>query len=336
VLSTQIHHRFNAGRSITTTQRRLKRLSDAGLVARFQFHRRDGGGVPMCYVITAEGLRILRGDDGAEPEDIYGATPAVASGSSREPGRRLREARRDVHVAGWALALERLSGSERCTLRGPQQSVLSPPSLPGGRRLSPTDLRLPGGRAPHDFIRTDAAGEEVEVDHFETLRPDAIVELAGTSSNAGADREHAPPARATAVDVFVEFDDRLPSPRAAGKLERYDHFLTGWVLNTHRYGRRLQAAPMVVFVCRDRTRARECARRADPVLKACRAYAGDYPVDWAYPARESILFASERDVHEGLASAYGVPGLPPQVRVAAAQGDARASEALAEPRQITC
>jgi hypothetical protein len=30
-----------------------------------------------------------------------------------------------------------------------------------------------------------------------------------------------------------------------------------------------------VFVCRDRTRARECARVADAVLTACRAYAGE-------------------------------------------------------------
>jgi hypothetical protein len=136
------------------------------------------------------------------------------------------------------------------------------------------------------------------------------------------------------VDVLVVFDDRLPSPATAGKLERYDHFLTGWALHTRRYGSRLEAVPLVVFVCRDRSRARECARRADPLLRACRAYAGDYPFDWDYPARESILFASERDVHEGLTCAYGVPRLPPEVRVSAARGDPRASEAVAEPRNL--
>jgi hypothetical protein len=59
VLTTQVHRRFNPARAATTTQRRLKRLSDAGLVARFQFHRRDGGGVPMCYVITDAGRELL-------------------------------------------------------------------------------------------------------------------------------------------------------------------------------------------------------------------------------------------------------------------------------------
>jgi len=59
VLTTQVHRRFNAARASTTTQRRLKRLSDAGLLARFQFYRRDGGGVPMCYVITDRGRALL-------------------------------------------------------------------------------------------------------------------------------------------------------------------------------------------------------------------------------------------------------------------------------------
>jgi hypothetical protein len=70
------------------------------------------------------------------------------------------------------------------------------------------------------------------------------------------------------------------------------------------------------------------------VLVACRAYAGEYPFDWEYPGRERILFVAERDVHEGLLRACGVPRLPPEVRVSAAHGDPRAREAIAESRQI--
>ena len=33
-------------------------------------------------------------------------------------------------------------------------------------------------------------------------------------------------------DLIVELDDRLPRGRGAGKLERYDHFLTGWSAHT--------------------------------------------------------------------------------------------------------
>jgi hypothetical protein len=171
---------------------------------------------------------------------------------------------------------------------------------------------------PHDFRRTDATGESVEVERFETVRADAIIEVTG------------------GVDVLVELDDRLHLGRPAGKLERYDHFLAGWSVHTHRYGRRREAVPVVVFVCRDRSRARACARAADSVLIACRAYAGDYPFDWEYPGRERILFASERDAHEGLLRAYGVPRLPPEVRVTLADGDPHAREADAEPRENLC
>jgi hypothetical protein len=341
VLTSQIHRRFNADRAVTTTQRRLKRLSDAGLVERFQFHRRDGGGVPMCYVIAPEGLGRVRAALGLAPEG-EGADPyppelprhgSIAAGEGR-----LRQARRDVHVAGWALALERVASSARCALRGPEESVLWPPmrsSVDGRTRLGPGDLRLPGGRTPHDFLRTDASGDAVEVEHFDTVRPNAIVELSwdGRARTAGEDAGADTPSP-NAIDVLVEFDDRLRSGPATAKLERYEHFLSGWAVHTSRYGRRLQAVPVVVFVCRDRPRARECARRADASLKACRAYAGEYPFDWDYPARERILFASERDVHEGLSSVYGVPRLPPEVRASAGHGDASAREAVAEAKDI--
>jgi len=336
VLTSQIHRRFNPTRAVTTTQRRLKRLSDSGLVERFQFHRRDGGGVPMCYVINPQGLAIVRDARPLavqhETDSLRTASPSSASDSRR----RLREARRDVHVAGWALALECASSPSTAMLRGPEESVLSPPpssSADGRTRLAPGDLRLPGGRVPHDFLRTDASGKLVELEHFDTVRPHAIVELS-RPPETDADREDpGGSGSAPTTDVLVEFDDRLPSGTGAAKLERYDHFLTGWASQTSRYGRRCDAIAVVVFVCRDRARARECARRADSVLRACRAYAGEYPSEWEYPARERILFVSERDVHEGLLHAYGVPRLPPAVRVSVARGDPRAGEAAAEIRQ---
>jgi hypothetical protein len=204
------------------------------------------------------------------------------------------------------------------TLRGSEEAVLYPPERSGagrGGRFGPGDLRLPGGRAPHDFLRTDAAGERVDVERFETVRPDAIVEV----------ERH---------DVLVELDDRASGAAIVAKLERYDHFLAGWAVHTSRYGRRLEAVPIVAFICRDRARARDCARSADAVLSACRAYAGEYPFDWEYPGRRQIVFASERDVHEGLLRAYGVPSLPPEVRVAAAHGDPRAGAAALEPREL--
>jgi hypothetical protein len=356
VLTSQIHRRFNAGRAATTTGRRLKRLADAGLLQRFQFHRRDGGGVPMCCVITGEGLRLLEanGCGGKSVSADYAADAVAPARQSGVGARALRQARHDIHVAGWALALERAARGAPAAIRGAEDSVLAPPSSPGpeGRHgLRPADLRLPGGRTPHDFLRTDAAGNRAQADRFETVRPDAIVELQlgsrppatppdGETVTARAplamadEAAHRETERPVAIDVIIERDDRLPRGAAAGKLERYDHFLAGWSAHTSRYGRRLEALPIVVFVCRDRPRARDCARVADSVLSACRAYAGEYPFDWDYPGRERITFASERDVHEGLLRAYGVPRLPPDVRISAAHGDPRAGEAAAESREL--
>lgn len=319
VLSTQIHRRLNPGRSLTTTQRRLKRLADAGLVERFQFHRRDGGGVPMCYAMTVEGLQALSSEALARKE--MSSTDAVPRGrgfSDLEESHRLAQARHDIHVAGWVLALASQAGGSISAVRGADNAVLPVPqrSQSGTRgALRLADLQLPGGRTPHDFLRADASGQRIEVERFETLRPDALIELA------------------RGVDLIIERDDRLGAMPAIAKLERYDHFLTGWSSQTKRYGRRGIAAPVVIYLCRDRRRARECAGAADGILRACRAYAGEYPSDWEYQGRDAILFAPERDIYEGSFFAYGVPSLPPSVRELAAR-DPRARATAVVPREI--
>jgi hypothetical protein len=330
VLSSQLHRRFNRGRAMTTTQRRLKRLSDAGLVERFQFHRRDGGGVPMCYVISAAGLELLRSNgrdvassapDGGTARSRVSRVGPQSGALTRSHSRdQLRRARRNVHLAGWALALLAVDGDDQTTLRGREESASSPPSRALGSdrgSLAPADLCLPDGRVPHDFLRDDGADRLVDVERFETVRPDAVIELAHSR-----------------LDVMIELDDRLPSGTAAGKLRRYDHFLTGWSAHVRRYGERAKATPLVVFVCRDRPRARRCAELADAALVACRAYAGEYPSNWEYVGRSRTLFAAERDLHEGLVRAYGVPSLPPAVRMAARGGDPAASEPRIEQRSL--
>jgi Replication-relaxation len=321
VLSSQIHRRFNAGRAATTTQRRLKRLSDAGLVTRFQFHRRDGGGTPMCYSITPSGrvLSIERGRSVVSRihggEASLGNDPTIANSRPLTGESLLRQARHEVRAAGWVLALERALAERLLMLRGPAESAIAPSSRSksGERMLAPLDLCLPGGRAPHDFLRTIESGARIEVQRFQSIRPDATVRTKGRH------------------ELFVELDDRLPEGSGAAKLERYDHFLAGWSTHVARYARPDAELPFVVFVCRDRSRARECARRADSILTACRAYAGEYPCDWQYTGRERIVYASERDVHEGLLCAWGVPPLPPEVR-ADTEGDSRGRNPLIELR----
>lgn len=331
VLSSQLHRCFNRDRAITTTQRRLKRLSDAGLVERFQFHRRDGGGVPMCYVISRTGLGLLIDAERLAGHGLStqrGPAPSDDSVSAADRDerfvrsrdhRRLRQARHDVHVAGVALALAELDRDSRTRIGGPTEAALMPPRPSSGGRapLAPADLRLPGGRVPHDFLRVDGASRLVELERFETVRPDARVELAGLR-----------------LDILVDFDERLPRDAAAAKLRRYDHFLTGWASLTRRYGERREASPLVAFVCRDRAHARSRAQLADEALVACRAYAGEYPQDWEYLGRSQTVFVAERDVHEGASQVWCVPSIPPAVRVSSSRGDPAAGELTVEQRSL--
>lgn len=297
LLSSQLHRRLNPGRAATTTQRRLKRLTDAGLVARFQFHRGDGGGTPMCYSLTDPGREICarhgRITSRANDRDVP-SSEGAGRGSSEQ--KLLDQARRDVRAAAWAFAIEGALGVGSLMLAGPERSVLVPPSRStpdGPRMLALSELRLAGGRTAHDFLRSASEHERIEVDRFQSVRPDVTV------------------ADGRGGELLVELDDRLPRGSRATKIERYDHFLTGWAPMLKRYAAQL---PLVVFVCRDRGRARECARAADGVLVAARAYAGEYPTSWQYPGRERILFAAERDVYTGSLSAWRVPALPPAVR----------------------
>ncbi|MGH2878651.1 MAG: replication-relaxation family protein [Solirubrobacteraceae bacterium] len=325
LLSSQIHRRFNAGRAASTTQRRLKRLADAGLVARFQFHRRDGGGMPMCYSITPAGreLCIAGGSSIAvELERRRGSNEGTApdtqghgSSASSSEQSLVRQARHDVRVAGWALAVERALSGHRLALVGPERSAIAPPtrSTPQGKRmLALSDLTLPGGRTAHDFLRTGENGKRVEVERFQSVRPDATL----------VDGERR--------ELLIELDDRLPQGQRAAKLERYEHFLTGWSTRLRRYPP--NSTPLVVFVCRDRPRARECARAADPVLTAARAYPGEYPAAWDYMARERVLFVAERDAYQGLLCGWRPSALPPEVRAAA--GDPAAREPLLRSGEI--
>lgn len=323
LLSSQIHRRFYAGRAPSTTQRRLKRLADAGLVARFQFHRRDGGGMPMCYSITPAGRELCIARDSSiegkldRPRETseHTAHDTQRQASSSSERSLLRQARHDVRVAGWVLALEQALAGTCSALVGPERSAIAPPtrSTPQGvRMLALSELTLPGGRTAHDFLHTAEDGTRLEVERFQSIRPDATL----------IDRERR--------ELLVELDDRLPQGARAAKLERYEHFLTGWSTQLRRYSS--TSTPTVVFVCRDRPRARECARAADRVLAAARAYPGEYPTAWDYQARERILFVAERDAYQGLLAGWRAPALPPGVR--AADGDPAAREPLLRSAEI--
>ncbi|MEN3285589.1 MAG: hypothetical protein V7607_6729 [Solirubrobacteraceae bacterium] len=309
-LATQIHRRFSEGKSYSTTQRRLKKLSQAGWVQRFQFFRDTGASSSLTYLVTQDGVRAV--SDAVGPHGPYlDPRREWSAPSTDDPA--MRRASHDLHVNAWVLALERCLGDAVRRVRGPRNSYVAPPlrTRDGDRRpLGPDELRLPGGRTPHGFLRTDRGRRRVPVDQFAAIEPDATVEL------RLRDREHI-----DVIDVFVELDRTFKPAKNIDKFERYDHMISGWCSLKDRYTKHCTAPPLVVFVCRDQANAKEFCRAADPVVTAGHAYGGEYPSEWAYPGRERLLFAAERDVHDGRLVAYVLPALPPEVRVVAGDGD---------------
>jgi hypothetical protein len=312
-LATQVHRRFFADRSYSTTQRRLRRMTQAGWLQRFQFFRESGASSALVYLVTDEGIAAAK--DAIGPRGPYLNPRREWSAPSTED-QAMRRARHDLHVNAWVMAAEALLGDAVRSVRGPRGShVAAPARTVGGERIpyGPSDIKLPGGRTPHGFLRTDLHRRRVEVERFRAVEPDATIEV---RLQTGQARWH--------TDVFVELDRTFKPSKNIDKFERYDHMLAGWYLHKDRYAKFLPDPPLVVFICRDQANAKEFCRAADPVVTAALAYGGEYPAEWPYPAREQMLFVAERDIHDARFVGYALPALPPEVRVEQADGDGKA------------
>ena len=277
-LSSQAHRHLTAGRALTTTQRRLKRLADAGLLARFQLHGGDGGGVPFCCAATEPALDLL---------ELH--RKAAVLGDEALPA-----LRRDIHTVGWLLALEARAGRALVSVLGPGRARL----VPGGD-AGVAALDFGPGLHARDFLTGDPAQPRRSVARFLPLAPAAVAELA-------------PDAGGPISDLLIFFAP-TGQPQAGDLLERCDHLIAGWWRTHPRYAR-LGRPPAVVILCPDRRRAGALARAADAVLVACIARLGRAPADWAYPGRDGVHFVAELDLHAGRLVGWRVPSLPPAVR----------------------
>jgi hypothetical protein len=234
----------------------------------------------------------------------------------------MRGARHDLHVNAWVLALEARLGAAVRRIRGPRNSYVAAPfHTRDGQRspIGPDQLRLPGGRTPHGFLRTDRGRRRLPVEQFAAIDPDATVELRARDES-----------RIDVFDLFVELDRTFRPAKNIDKFERYDHMISGWCNLKDRYTKHCTTPPLVVFVCRDQANAKEFCRAADPVVTAAHAYGGEYASEWDHPGRGRMLFVAERDVHDARLVGYALPALPPDVRSMAAD-DRSASEC--HPRQ---
>ena len=195
------------------------------------------------------------------------------------------------------------SGSAgRGTPTSPRRSIRARASA---ARSARDQLRLPGGRTPHGFLRTDRGRRRVAVEQFAAIDPDATIELRVRDGS-----------RLEVFDLFVELDRTFRPAKNIDKFKRYDHMISGWCALKDRYTTHCTAPPLVVFVCRDQANAKEFCRAADPVVSAAHAYGGEYPSEWRYPGRDGMFFVAERDVHDGRLLGYALPTLPPERRAA--------------------
>ena len=144
----------------------LKRLADRGLIARFQLHRDDGGGVPLCCAVTEHAIELL------------GLTGRHAPRLDRRP--RSSGLRADVHLVGWLLALEARAGDAIVEVLGPGRAAIVPGA--GG----PAALELDHGLRPRDFLVSRRDGSRTPVERFAAVRPDAVVDLRSAGQPAGA------------------------------------------------------------------------------------------------------------------------------------------------------
>ncbi|MEA2297660.1 MAG: hypothetical protein QOF77_596 [Solirubrobacteraceae bacterium] len=277
VLSSQAHRRLCPGRALTTTQRRLKRLADAGLLARFQLHGGDGGGVPFACAATDAALDLL---------EVSGRRAPVLGEET------LDSLRRDIHVVGWLLALEARAGGALVSVLGPGRARITP-----GREaaIGPGGLDLGVGFHARDFLTGDPGGARRSVERFLPVTPAAVVELRRTGARP--------------VDVLVFAAPAAAPSQTVALIERCDHLIAGWWRRVPRYAR-LGSPPAAVILCPDRDGAQALAGIADRTLVACLARIGEPPERWERPGREGLAFVAESDLHHGRFVGWQVAALP--------------------------
>ena len=234
------------------------------------------------------------------------AAPAPDCGTLRTARMRLDRRRRassgcarPAATSTWPAGRSRWSGAwaARCPIARPARGRRSRRPRHCGRRAhartrrrgSAAARRAGSARLPPHHA-DGCRGPEVE--RFETVRPDG-------------DR-----ADAARVDCC---SSSTTACRPGARPDGSSATTTSWPAGrcTHgRYGRRAEATRRGrLRVPRPATRARELrAGAADRVLCACRAYAGEYPLDWEYPGRDACCCSWPSATSTRVGSlAYGVP-----------------------------
>jgi Replication-relaxation len=307
LFANQIWRRWWDGSSQRAAQQGLQRLASAGWVNRFKFHVGERGAQQRVYCLTQKGFECARGQLGRHGEHIS-ADAAWRDPGTADPRRILR----DLHVNGWVLALQQVAGRSSGAWRGPLEGRLQPPRRRGrggdSDSIRPAQVVLGSNHRLQGF-----SGAQ-----FEQVSPDATVELRISNGQSRG-----------RVDLLVDLDRSRGYEATQQRLIAYDGFISGWARMLTRY-RKGDVTPMVVFVSEDERSLLRLLKIADEALTTRIAKAGTDELSWPHPGRMGILFAIERDVHEGSLRAVALPERPPEVRLRAGGADAK----VCRPRRI--
>ncbi len=296
LFSSQIWRRWWANASARAAQQGLKRMAEAGWVSRFKFQLGERGAQQRVYCLTQEGFELARGKAGLHGEHIS------HEATWREPGTAdPRRILRDLHVNGWVLALREVVGPRAVgSWRGPSEGRLYAPRNRRGRGTESETIR-PGQIVLGSNHRLQNFGAE----QFEPVSPDATVELKFGNGEAR-----------TRVDLMIDLDRSRGFDATRQRLIAYDGLISGWARLVGRY-KKGDLVPMVVIVSEDEHGLLNVLKIADSALTTRIAKAGTDEMSWPHPGRRGILFAVERDIHEGSLRALALPEHPPEVRIRA-------------------
>jgi protein involved in plasmid replication-relaxation len=256
--------------SIQAANRRLLKLFRAGHLDRFRpYARRGTGSYPWTYQLGEEGHSLLQHAGDIPDRQRYKHRPIVD----------YSRVVHDIQLNAWVLAYRRTLGAGLLAWDG--ETTIDPPT---------------GLRREHERFDDDWSPEGLHDDRPRSIRPDAMLEIAGDTPGAAGRL------------IFVEYDRTRRLDKNYDKFHRYDAFLTWWWQHTPLGTR--EAPPFVLFVCQDNEQRDLFLDAADRQLSGHRWHPDVSPERYEYIGRQRILFATEVDAHAQALEARRVPAFP--------------------------
>lgn len=268
-ISDRLAYEFFPGRDLTSCQRRLKALTEAGYLMRGR-PQLSRGSVAYVYRLTKAGFEAGQAayDDERKPYVPLDRTWTGRAGGGAQ------SVEHDLRAGGAILELAAIArglGLE-AEVFGPLDSRCDVPTVYDSteRRRARATMGEFGRTGIHD-LRLGLK--------FRDVVPDGSVRLL-----AG----HDPPR-----EILVEFDRTARPSKNAPKLHGYDSFLSVWWAGCERLEGHAQ--PMVLFVCTSETVVGSFLELAASELTGWRRGDGDRRL---YPGRRSLAFCTEEALYE--------------------------------------